>query len=141
MDTLIRIASGPQELSPTKMWYAWKKTNEILQKWILKAATEYADEDADTVDIETRENFDRERSQVRIKIRKVYEIFDEANDKIIIRSWRLHGIKVDQEYLTEAFKEFEEKLIKIEKEMYEDIRNKKFIMIGSPETTRRNNDV
>jgi len=92
----------------------------------LDRATEYAAEDADVTlrlynHLKTR--LDEE------KLNKVYEIFEKPMVKLLSKL-EFNGIKVDDIYLKKLSKNFEEKLKKIEREIYA-IAGKEF-NIGSP---------
>jgi len=92
----------------------------------LDKATEYAAEDADiTLRLynHLKERLDEE------KLNKVYEAFEKPMVKLLSKL-ELNGIKVDDIYLKKLSKNFEEKLKKIEKEIYS-IAGKEF-NIGSP---------
>jgi len=92
----------------------------------LKKATEYASEDADiTLRLYNylKERLDKE------KLNKVYEIFEKPMVKLLSKI-EFNGIKVDNLYLKKLSIKFEEKLKKIEKEIYQ-IAGKEF-NIGSP---------
>ncbi len=92
----------------------------------LERATEYAAEDADvTLRIYKilKERLDDE------KLNKVYEIFEKPMIKLLSKL-EFNGIRVDDIYLKKLSKNFDEKLQKIEKEIYS-IAGKEF-NIGSP---------
>jgi DNA polymerase I len=92
----------------------------------LEQATEYAAEDADvTLRLynSLKERLDRE------KLNKIYEIFEKPMVKILSKL-ESNGIKVDDNYLKKLSKQFEEKLKKMEKEVYK-IAGKEF-NIASP---------
>jgi DNA polymerase I len=92
----------------------------------LDKATEYAAEDADvTLRLygHLKERLDKE------KLNKIYEIFEKPMVKLLSKV-EFNGIKVDNTYLKKLSKKFEEKLKKIEKEIYL-IAGKEF-NIGSP---------
>ena len=80
----------------------------------LKKATEYAGEDADVTfrlyEI-LKERLDKE------KLNKIYELFEKPLIKIL-SDMEINGIKVDRDYLKELSKKFENKIKKIEKEIY-----------------------
>ena len=92
----------------------------------LDKATEYAAEDAD-VTLRLYNNL-KDRLDEE-KLNKIYEIFEKPMVKILSKL-EFNGIKVDATYLKKLSKNFEEKLKKIEKEIYL-IANKQF-NIGSP---------
>jgi len=92
----------------------------------LDKATEYAAEDADvTLRLynHLKERLDKE------KLNEVYESFEKPMVKLLSKL-EFNGIKVDATYLKKLSKSFEEKLKKIEKEIYL-IADKEF-NIGSP---------
>ena len=92
----------------------------------LDQATEYAAEDADvTLRLynSLKERLDKE------KLNKIYEVFEKPMVKILSKL-EFNGIKVDDNYLKKLSKQFEEKLKKMEKEVYK-IAGKEF-NIASP---------
>ena len=92
----------------------------------LKRATEYAAEDADVtfrLYKLLKQRLDQE------KLNRVYEVFEKPLVKILSQI-EMNGIKVDNEYLKKLSKKFDDKIKKIEKEIYS-IANKEF-NIGSP---------
>ncbi len=92
----------------------------------LEKATEYAAEDADvTLRLYNllKKRLDEE------KLNKIYESFEKPMVKLLSKL-EINGIKVDDIYLKKLSKNFEEKLKKIEKEIYK-IANKEF-NIASP---------
>jgi len=80
----------------------------------LKKATEYAGEDADVTfrlyDI-LKERLDKEG------LNKIYELFEKPLINIL-SDMEINGIKVDKNYLEELSNKFENKIKKIEKEIY-----------------------
>ena len=92
----------------------------------LKKATEYAAEDAD-ITLRLYENL-RERLDEE-KLNKIYEYFEKPMIRLLAKL-EFNGIKVDSTNLKKLSKEFEKKLIKIEKDIFV-IAGKKF-NIGSP---------
>ena len=92
----------------------------------LDKATEYAAEDADVT--LRLYNYLKTRLDDQ-KLNTIYEIFEKPMVKLLSKL-ELNGIKVDDEYLKKLSKNFEEKLEKIEKEIYS-IARKKF-NIASP---------
>jgi len=80
----------------------------------LKKATEYAGEDADVTfrlyEI-LKERLDKE------KLNKIYELFEKPLIKIL-SDMEINGIKVDRDYLEILSKKFENKIKKIEKQIY-----------------------
>ena len=92
----------------------------------LKSATEYAAEDADV----TLRLYDILSKRVEEeKLDKIYEVFEKPMIKILSKL-ETNGIKVDNSYLKKLSKKFEDRLVKIEKEIYK-VSGKKF-NIGSP---------
>ncbi|MDA9624756.1 DNA polymerase I [Candidatus Pelagibacter bacterium] len=92
----------------------------------LEEATKYAGEDADITLRLYKLLLDRVNNE---KLNKVYEVFEKPMIKLLSKL-EMNGIKVDNVYLKKLSKKFEEKLKKIEKEIYK-ISGKKF-NIGSP---------
>jgi len=92
----------------------------------LKKATEYAAEDAD-VTFRLYELLKKRLDEE--KLNRVYEVFEKPLVKILSQI-EMNGIKVDNEYLKKLSKKFDDKIKKIEKEIYS-IANKEF-NIGSP---------
>jgi len=92
----------------------------------LDKATEYAGEDADV----TLRLYNYLKARLdKEKLNKVYESFEKPMVKLLSKL-EFNGIKVDDIYLKKLSKDFEEKLKKIEKEIYS-IAGKEF-NIGSP---------
>jgi DNA polymerase I len=92
----------------------------------LDKATEYAAEDADV----TLRLYNHLKARLdQEKLNTVYEIFEKPMVKLLSKL-EFNGIKVDDFYLRKLSKNFKEKLIKIEKEIYK-IAGKEF-NIGSP---------
>jgi len=92
----------------------------------LDKATEYAAEDADV----TLRLYNHLKARLdEEKLNKVYESFEKPMVKLLSKL-EFNGIKVDDIYLKKLSKNFEEKLKKIEKEIYS-IAGKEF-NIGSP---------
>jgi len=80
----------------------------------LKEATEYAAEDAD-VTLRLYNYLNKRLNEE--KLNKVYEIYEKPMVKLLSKL-EFNGIKVDDVYLKKLSKNFEEKLKKIEKEIY-----------------------
>jgi len=92
----------------------------------LDKATEYAAEDADV----TLRLYDHLKSKLNEeKLNKVYESFEKPMVQLLSKM-ESNGIKVDDLYLKKLSKKFEDKIRKIEKEIYS-IAGKEF-NIGSP---------
>ncbi|MDC3104298.1 DNA polymerase I [Candidatus Pelagibacter bacterium] len=92
----------------------------------LKEATEYAAEDAD-VTLRLYELLSERVNQESLN--KIYEIFEKPMVKLL-SNMEMNGIKIDDAYLKRLSKKFEERLKKMEKEIY-NISGKEF-NIGSP---------
>jgi DNA polymerase I len=125
MDTLSEIHLGHKTISYKDLVGTGKKQLNFSDI-DLKTATKYAAEDADVT--LRLYNILAERV-VDEKLDKIYEIFEKPMIKILSKL-ETNGIKVDDSYLKKLSKKFEERLIKIEKEIYK-ISGKKF-NIGSP---------
>ncbi|MDC0618896.1 DNA polymerase I [Pelagibacteraceae bacterium] len=125
MDTLSEIHLGHKTISYKDLVGTGKKQLNFSDI-DLKSATEYAAEDADVT--LRLYNILSERLAEE-KLDKIYEIFEKPMIKILSKL-ETNGIKVDDNYLKKLSKKFEERLIKIEKEIYK-ISGKKF-NIGSP---------
>ena len=92
----------------------------------LKKATEYAGEDADV----TFRLFKLFKQRLdKEKLTKIYEIFEKPMVKVLSEI-ETNGVKVDKEYLKKLSKNFNNKILKIEKEIYS--LAKKEFNIGSP---------
>jgi len=92
----------------------------------LNKATEYAAEDADV----TLRLYNHLKSKLNEeKLNKVYESFEKPMVQLLSKM-EFNGIKVDDSYLKKLSKKFEDKIRKIEKEIYS-IAGKEF-NIGSP---------
>jgi len=125
MDTLSEIHLGHKTISYKDLVGTGKKQLNFSDI-DLKSATEYAAEDADVT--LRLYNLLSERLAEE-KLEKIYEIFEKPMIKILSKL-ETNGIKVNDDYLKKLSKKFEERLIKIEKEIYK-ISGKKF-NIGSP---------
>ncbi len=125
MDTLAELHLGHKTISYKDVVGSGKKQLNFSEVK-LKEATEYAAEDAD-VTLRLYEILsDRINDE---KLNKIYEVFEKPMIKLLSKL-EMEGIKVDNEYLKILSKKFEERLKKIEKEIYE-LSGKKF-NIGSP---------
>ncbi len=125
MDTLADLHLGHKTISYKELVGAGKKQKNFSEIDLDKA-TEYAAEDADV----TLRLYDLLLERVNEeKLTKIYEIFEKPMVKILSKLEN-NGIKVDDTYLKKLSKKFEERLVKIEKEIYQ-ISKKKF-NIGSP---------
>jgi len=125
MDTLSELHLGHKTISYKDLVGTGKKQLNFSEV-SLKSATEYAAEDAD-ITLRLYEILSERVSEE--KLEKVYEEFEKPMIKILSKL-ESSGIKVDDAYLKKLSKKFEERLIKIEKEIYK-ISGKKF-NIGSP---------
>jgi len=125
MDTLADLHLGHKTISYKELVGTGKKQKNFSEI-DLNQATEYAAEDADV----TLRLYDLLLERVnKEKLTKIYEIFEKPMVKILSKL-ESNGIKVDDTYLKRLSKKFEERLVKIEKEIYQ-ISKKKF-NIGSP---------
>ena len=125
MDTLSELHLGHKTISYKDVVGTGKKQLNFSAV-DLKTATEYAAEDAD-VTLRLYEILSERVSEE--KLEKIYEVFEKPMIKILSKL-ETNGIKVDDTYLKKLSKKFEERLIKIEKEIYK-VSGKKF-NIGSP---------
>merc|ERR1711991_300522 len=125
MDTLSELHLGHKTISYKEIVGTGKKQLNFSEV-DLKSATAYAAEDAD-VTLRLYEILSERMSEE--KLNKIYEVFEKPMIKILSKL-ETTGIKVDDTYLKKLSKKFEERLIKIEKEIYK-ISGKKF-NIGSP---------
>ena len=125
MDTLSELHLGHKTISYKDVVGSGKKQLNFSEVK-LKEATEYAAEDAD-VTLRLYEILsDRVNNE---KLNKIYEVFEKPMIKLLSKL-EMEGVKVDSEYLKKLSRKFEEKLKKIEKEIYE-LSGKEF-NIGSP---------
>merc|ERR1712078_895450 len=125
MDTLSDLHLGHKTISYKEIVGTGKKQLNFSEV-DLKSATAYAAEDAD-ITLRLYEILSERVSEE--KLERVYEEFEKPMIKILSKL-ETTGIKVDDTYLKKLSKKFEERLIKIEKEIYK-ISGKKF-NIGSP---------
>ncbi len=125
MDTLSEIHLSHKTISYKDLVGTGKKQLNFSEV-DLKSATEYAAEDAD-VTLRLYEILSDRVSEE--KLEKIYEVFEKPMVKILSKL-ETNGIKVDDAYLKKLSKKFEERLVKIEKDIYK-ISGKKF-NIGSP---------
>jgi len=125
MDTLSELHLGHKSISYKELVGTGKKQLNFAEV-DLKSATEYAAEDAD-VTLRLYELLSERVSNENLE--KIYEIFEKPMIKILSKL-ETNGIKVDEVYLKKLSKKFEERLIKIEKQIYK-ITGKEF-NIGSP---------
>ncbi len=125
MDTLADLHLGHKTISYKELVGTGKKQKNFSEIDLIKA-TEYAAEDAD-VTLRLYEILSERVNKEQLT--KIYEIFEKPMVKILSKL-ESNGIKVDDAYLKRLSKKFEERLVKIEKEIYK-ISKKKF-NIGSP---------
>jgi DNA polymerase-1 len=92
----------------------------------LEEATRYAAEDADVTLRLYNLLLERVNNE---KLKKIYEVFEKPMIKLLSKL-EINGVKVDDAYLKKLSKKFEERLKKIEKEIYK-VSGKEF-NIGSP---------
>ena len=125
MDTLSEIHLAHKTISYKELVGSGKKQLNFSDI-NLEEATKYAAEDADV----TLRLYNLLLERVNYeKLNKIYEIFEKPMIKLLSKL-EINGIKVDDTYLKKLSKKFEEKLKKIEKEIYK-ISEKEF-NIGSP---------
>ncbi len=125
LDMLSEIHLGHKTISFKDLVGSGKKKITFTEV-DLKKATEYAGEDADVtfrLYQLLKERLDQE------KLTKIYEIFEKPMIKILSEI-EMNGVKVDKEYLKKLSKNFTNKILKIEKEIYS--LAKKEFNIGSP---------
>ena len=125
MDTLSDIHLGHKTISYKELVGTGKKQLNFSDI-NLEEATKYAAEDADVTLRLYNLLLDRVNNE---KLNKIYDIFEKPMIKLLSKL-EINGIKVDDKYLRELSKKFEERLEKIEKEIYK-ISGKEF-NIGSP---------
>ncbi len=125
MDTLSEIHLGHKTISYKELVGTGKKQLKFSDI-NLEEATRYAAEDADVTLRLYNVLLDRVNDE---KLGKIYEIFEKPMIKLLSKL-EMSGIKVDKLYLKKLSKKFEERLKKIEKEIFK-ISGKEF-NIGSP---------
>jgi DNA polymerase-1 len=125
MDTLSELHLGHKTISYKEVVGTGKKQLNFSEV-DLKSATTYAAEDAD-ITLRLYEILSERVNEE--KLNKIYDVFEKPMIKILSKL-ETTGIKVDDAYLKKLSKKFEERLIKIEKEIYK-ISGKEF-NIGSP---------
>ena len=125
MDILSELHLGHKTISYKEVVGTGKKQLNFSEV-DLKSATAYAAEDAD-VTLRLYEILSERVSEE--KLDKIYDIFEKPMIKILSKL-ETAGIKVDDAYLKRLSKKFEERLIKIEKEIYK--ASGKEFNIGSP---------
>ncbi len=125
MDTLSELHLGHKTISYKDVVGSGKKQLNFSDVG-LEQATKYAAEDADvTLRLYNLflERIDKE------KLNKIYEVFEKPMVNLLSKL-EINGIKVDKAYLEKLSKKFEERLKKIEKEIYK--TSGKEFNIGSP---------
>jgi len=125
MDTLAELHLGHKTITYKDLVGTGKKQLNFSEV-DLKAATEYAAEDADVT--LRLYNILSERVAEE-KLEKIYEVFEKPMITILSKL-ETNGIRVDDTYLKKLSKKFENRLVKIEKDIYK-ISGKNF-NIGSP---------
>ena len=125
MDTLAELHLGHKTISYKDVVGTGKKQLNFSEV-DLKTATEYAAEDADVTLRLYKILSERVAEE---KLEKIYEVFEKPMITILSKL-ETNGIKVDDAYLKKLSKKFENRLIKIEKDIYK-VSGKKF-NIGSP---------
>ena len=125
MDTLAELHLGHKTISYKDLVGTGKKQLNFSEV-SLKAATEYAAEDAEVTLRLYKILSERVAEE---KLEKIYEIFEKPMITILSKL-ETNGIKVDDTYLKNLSKKFEDRLVKIEKDIYK-VSGKKF-NIGSP---------
>ena len=125
LDTLSELHLGHKTIAYKDLVGTGKKQLNFAEV-DLKAATEYAAEDAD-VTLRLYEILSAR--VVEEKLGKIYEVFEKPMVTILSKL-ETNGIKVDDTYLKKLSKKFEDRLVKIEKDIYK-VSGKKF-NIGSP---------
>ncbi len=125
MDTLSELHLGHKTISYKDIVGSGKNQLNFSEVNI-KEATRYAAEDADV----TLRLYEILSSRVDDeKLNKIYDTFEKPMVKLLSKM-EMHGIKINDSYLKELSNKFETRLIKIEKEIFEN-SGKKF-NIGSP---------
>ncbi len=125
MDTLAELHLAHKTISYKDLVGTGKKQLKFSDI-NLKEATEYAAEDAD-VTLRLYELLSERVSQESLN--KIYEIFEKPMVKLL-SNMEMNGIKIDDTYLKRLSNKFEERLKKIEKQIY-NLSGKEF-NIGSP---------
>ena len=125
MDTLAELHLGHKTISYKDLVGSGKKQLNFSEI-DLEAATEYAAEDADVTLRLYKILLERVEQE---NLEKIYEVFEKPMINILSKL-ETNGIKVDDSYLKKLSKKFEDRLTKIEKDIYK-FSGKKF-NIGSP---------
>ena len=125
MDTLSELHLGHKTISYKDVVGTGKKQLNFSDI-NLEEATKYAAEDADVTLRLYNLLLERVNNE---KLKKIYEVFEKPMVKLLSKL-EINGVKVDDVYLKKLSKKFEERLKKIEKEIYK-VSGKKF-NIGSP---------
>ena len=113
MDTLSELHLGHKTISYKEIVGTGKKQLNFSEV-DLKSATAYAAEDAD-VTFRLYEILSERMSEE--KLNKIYDVFEKPMIKILSKL-ETTGIKVDDTYLKKLSKKFEERLVKIEKDLF-----------------------
>ena len=125
MNTLAELHLGHKTISYKDVVGTGKKQLNFSEV-NLTTATEYAAEDAD---VTLRLYKILSKRVVEENLVKIYEVFEKPMITILSKL-ETNGIKVDDVYLKKLSKKFEDRLVKIEKDIYK-VSGKKF-NIGSP---------
>jgi len=125
MDTLSELHLGHKTISYKDVVGTGKKQLNFSDV-NLEEATKYAAEDADVTLRLYNLLLERVNNE---KLKKIYEVFEKPMVKLLSKL-EINGVKVDDSYLKQLSNKFEERLKKIEKEIYE-VSGKEF-NIGSP---------
>jgi len=125
MDTLSELHLGHKTISYKDVVGTGKKQLNFSDV-NLEEATKYAAEDADVTLRLYNLLLERVNNE---KLKKIYEVFEKPMVKLLSKL-EINGVKIDDTYLKQLSKKFEERLKKIEKEIYE-VSGKEF-NIGSP---------
>ena len=120
LDTLSEIHLGHKTISFKDLVGSGKK-KLLFSDVDLKKATQYAAEDADV----TFRLFDLFKNRLdKEGLTRIYEVFEKPLIRILSQM-EINGIKVDKEYLKKLSNKFNDKIIKLEKEIYS-LAKKKF---------------
>ncbi len=125
MDTLSELHLGHKTISYKDVVGTGKKQLNFSEVNLIDA-TKYAAEDADVTLRLYELLLDRVKNE---KLKKIYEVFEKPMVKLLSKL-EINGVKVDDQYLKRLSKKFEERLKKIEKEIYK--VSGKIFNIGSP---------
>ena len=123
LDTLSELHLGHKTIAYKDLVGTGKKQLNFAEV-DLKAATEYAAEDAD-VTLRLYEILSARVAEE--KLGKIYEVFEKPMVTILSKL-ETNGIKVDDTYLKKLSKKFEDRLVKIEKDIYK-VSGKNLILV------------